>query len=152
MVIEDLHVKGMVRNHKLARAISDVGFGEFRRQMEYKAVLYKTHLIIVDRWYPSSKTCSKCGAVKEAMSLAERVFHCGQCGFEMDRDENAAVNLRERGIGILGARAGNKSPGNKSAEADKYPRLAGNQRLGRGRAGSGLVEPGTKPCAHLRTS
>lgn len=157
VVIEDLNVSGMLRNDKLARAISDVGFGEFRRQMEYKAALYGTHLIIVDRWYPSSKTCSHCGAVKESLSLSERVFHCGQCGFEMDRDENAAVNLRERGISILGARAGNRVSGSKvfkgaSAKEDKYPRLAGNQRLGRGRAGSGLAEPGTKPCAHLRTS
>ena len=162
VVIENLNVLGMLRNHKLARAISDVGFGEFRRQMEYKAVLYGTHLIIVDRWFPSSKTCSYCGAVKESLSLSERVFHCGLCGFEMDRDENAAVNLRERGISILGARVGNKALGGKapgakalngeSAEANKYPRLAGNKRLGRGRAGSGLDEPGTKPCARLRTS
>jgi putative transposase len=149
VVIEDLHVKGMLRNHKLARAISDVGFGEFRRQMEYKAVLYKTHLIIVDRWFPSSKTCSRCGAVKESLSLAERVFHCSQCGFEMDRDENAAVNLRKCGLAFTG-RAPRKLKA--SAEANKYPRLTGNQRLGRGRAGSGLVEPGTKPCARLRTS
>lgn len=127
VVIEDLNVKGMLRNEKLARALSDIGFGEFRRQMEYKAKLYKTHLLIVDRWFPSSKLCGKCGTVKESLTLKERVFHCGQCGHEIDRDENAAVNLRQCGLILMGR---------KSAK-EIYPRLAGNLRLGRAEVAGG---------------
>jgi len=98
VVVEDLHVAGMVRNRKLARAISDVGFGEFRRQMEYKSKLFDVELVVADRFMPSSKTCSKCGAVKEILSLKERIFHCDLCGFQMDRDENAAQNLATLGL------------------------------------------------------
>ncbi len=93
--IEDLNVKGMVKNRKLSRAISDIGFGEFRRQLEYKAKIYDTKIVVADRFFPSSKTCSQCGCVKEKLSLAERVFHCDQCGFEIDRDLNAARNLEK---------------------------------------------------------
>ena len=93
IVIEDLNVSGMLANHKLAKAISDMGFYEFRRQLEYKCLLYSSKLVIVDRWFPSSKTCSHCGVKKETLSLSERVFKCHSCGFECDRDLNAAINL-----------------------------------------------------------
>ena len=95
--IEDLHVAGMVRNHRLAKAVSDASFAEFRRQLEYKTARTGARLHIVDRWYPSSKTCSSCGAVKAKLSLSERVFHCDACGLVMDRDLNAAVNIRVAG-------------------------------------------------------
>ena len=92
--LEDLNVSGMMANRKLAKAIGDMGFYEFRRQLEYKCHLYGSQLVFVDRFYPSSKTCSHCGHVKESVSLSERVFKCDDCGFECDRDLNASINLR----------------------------------------------------------
>jgi len=91
--VEDLNTAGMVKNHHLAKAVSDAAFGEFRRQLEYKTARTGAALHVVDRWYPSSKTCSKCGAVKAKLSLSERVFHCDACSLSMDRDLNAAVNI-----------------------------------------------------------
>ncbi|MBD2253543.1 RNA-guided endonuclease InsQ/TnpB family protein [Nostoc parmelioides] len=93
IVIEDLNVSGMMANRKLAKAIADMGFYEFRRQLEYKTQLYGSELVVVDRFYPSSKTCSNCGTKKESLLLSERVFKCENCGFECDRDLNAAINL-----------------------------------------------------------
>lgn len=93
--IEDLNVSGMMANPKLAKAIADMGFYEFRRQLEYKCELYGSKLVIVDRWFPSSKTCSNCGIKKETLSLSERVFHCNHCGLEIDRDLNASINLEK---------------------------------------------------------
>lgn len=97
VVIEDLNVAGMVKNRKLARAISDIGMSEFRRQLTYKAALYGSTLVVADRWYPSSKTCSVCGAVKTKLSLSERAYHCEECGASLNRDINAAMNLRRLG-------------------------------------------------------
>jgi len=93
-VIEDGNVKGMLANEKLARAISDVGFGMLRSQLEYKARRYGTHLIIADRWYPSSRLCSICGWKNEALTLRDRKWVCAQCGTHHDRDLNAALNLK----------------------------------------------------------
>ncbi|GAA6619713.1 RNA-guided endonuclease InsQ/TnpB family protein [Scytonema sp. NUACC26] len=93
IVIEDLNVSGMMANHKLAASIQDMGFFEFRRQLTYKCELYGSKLVIADRWFPSSKTCSNCGTLKKELSLKERVFNCG-CGVSLDRDLNAAINLR----------------------------------------------------------
>ncbi|NET27514.1 RNA-guided endonuclease TnpB family protein [Okeania sp. SIO1I7] len=90
---EDLNVSGMMANHKLAKAIADMGFYEFRRQLEYKCQLYGSQLTVVDRWFPSSKTCSRCGTVKESLCLSERVFNCEHCNFSCERDLNAALNL-----------------------------------------------------------
>ena len=95
--VEDLNVVGMVKNHRLAKAVSDAAFGEFRRQLEYKTARTGTRLHVVDRWYPSSKICSKCGRVKAKLSLAERVYRCDGCGLVMDRDLNAAVNIKVAG-------------------------------------------------------
>lgn len=93
VVIEDLNVSGMLANHKLAKAIADMSFFEFCRQLTYKCKLYGSKLVVVDRWFPSSKTCSNCGIKKETLSLSERVFECDHCGFSLDRDLNAAINL-----------------------------------------------------------
>lgn len=93
LVVEDLNVSGMLKNHQLARAIADVGFGEFRRQLEYKGAWYGCQVMVADRFYPSSKTCSHCGQVKDELALSERVFQCAACGFTLDRDLNAARNL-----------------------------------------------------------
>ena len=101
VVIEDLHVKGMLRNGRLARAIADVGWGEFRRQLAYKGEAAGVPVTVVSRWYPSSKTCSGCGAVKSDLTLKERVYECASCGLSVDRDFNAAVNL-ERYPGLSG--------------------------------------------------
>lgn len=128
IVAERLHVKGMVRNGRLSRAISDAGWGEFRRQIAYKGELYGTEVVIADRFFPSSKRCSACGSIKLTLSLGERVFTCAACGQVMDRDENAALNLAQ------------------------YPRLEGNSRLWRGRKtrrGAALAEAGTRPYSLL---
>jgi putative transposase len=94
VVIEDLNVKGMLANDRLARAMNDVGFGTIRRQLEYKAQRYGTELIVANRWYPSSRLCSTCGWYYEALSLSERVWQCRQCQTLHDRDVNAALNLK----------------------------------------------------------
>lgn len=93
VVIEDLNVSGMFANQRLSKAIADMSFFEFRRQLTYKCELYGSKLVVVDRWFPSSKTCSNCGAKKETLTLNERVFECGHCGFVLERDLNAAINL-----------------------------------------------------------
>jgi putative transposase len=93
VVIEDLNVSGMLKNHHLAQAIGDVGFYEFRRQLTYKAAWYGCQVLLASRWEPSSKTCSGCGWVDEDLTLADRVFRCEQCGLILDRDLNAALNL-----------------------------------------------------------
>lgn len=90
---EDLNVAGMTRNRRLARAISDAGFGEARRMLAYKTTWNGGQLITAGRFYPSSRTCSGCGAVKAKLSLSERMYLCEACGLVMDRDENAARNL-----------------------------------------------------------
>lgn len=132
VVIEDLNVAGMLRNEKLARAISDVGMGTFRTFCEYKAA---GRVVIADRWFPSSKRCSGCGNVKTEFPLSERTYHCESCGLIIDRDLNASKNL------------------------EQYPRLEGNwrrvsqtptetvvsTRKTKVRRASAVVEVGTKP-------
>ena len=95
--IEDLNVAGMMKNHHLARRLSDASLGEFRRQLEYKTARTGTVLRVVDRWYPSSKTCSNYGTVKAKLSLSERVYQCDVCGLSIDRDLNAAINIKVAG-------------------------------------------------------
>lgn len=93
IVIEDLNVAGMLKNRKLSRSIADVGFSEFRRQLEYKSSQSGSTMKVVSRWYPSSKTCSSCGWIDEDQTLADRTFICEECGIVLDRDFNAALNL-----------------------------------------------------------
>ena len=93
IVIEDLGVSGMMMNRRLAREIADVGMYEFRRQLEYKCAWYGSHIIIAPRAFPSSKRCSSCGHKKNELSLSEREYHCKECGLQIDRDLNAALNL-----------------------------------------------------------
>ncbi|GET44606.1 RNA-guided endonuclease InsQ/TnpB family protein [Microseira wollei] len=97
VVIEDLNVSGMLANGKLALAIADGSFYEFKRQLEYKCQLYSSSLLVVSRWFPSSKTCHCCGEVKQSLSLSQRIFHCEKCGWQGDRDLNAALNLERVG-------------------------------------------------------
>jgi len=100
IVIEDLAVRNMVRNRHLARVISDCGWGEFRRQLEYKCQRYGRRLVVIDRWYPSSKTCSACGHLRAALSLSTRHWTCPSCGARHDRDINAAQNILAAGLAV----------------------------------------------------
>jgi len=93
IVVEDLNVSGMLRNRSLARVVSDAGFGEIRRQLTYKTQWNGGRVEVASRWFPSSKTCSGCGAVKTKLPLRTRTYVCDQCGLVLDRDENAALNL-----------------------------------------------------------
>lgn len=93
IVIEDLNVSGMMKNRHLSKAIQQQKLYEFRRQWEYKTKKYGIELVLADRWYPSSKTCSGCGAIKSDLKLKDRVFKCDCCGLEIDRDLNASINL-----------------------------------------------------------
>ncbi|TMR89710.1 RNA-guided endonuclease InsQ/TnpB family protein [Nonomuraea basaltis] len=100
IVIEDLNINGMVRNRSLAKAISDSGWGAFRRMLEYKTAKYGRHLIVIDRWYPSSKTCSACGHLLAELSLSTRHWTCPGCGTRHDRDVNAAKNILAAGLAV----------------------------------------------------
>jgi putative transposase len=93
VVVEDLNVAGMLANRRLARHIADVGFAEIRRQLTYKTIWSGGRLLVANRWYPSSKTCSACGAVRAKLALSERTYECRACGMVLDRDVNAAMNL-----------------------------------------------------------
>lgn len=99
VALEDLNVSGMLSNHSLARAVSDASFGELRRQIGYKAAWNGVEVVVADRFYASSKTCSACGSVKPHLSLSERTFVCPDCGVMIDRDLNAALNL----VSLVGA-------------------------------------------------
>lgn len=92
--IEDLNVSGMMKNRKLSGAIQDGGFYEFRRQLEYKCAWYGSNLVVIDRFFASSKTCSCCGKVKKDLKLSERIFNCDGCGISIDRDLNASINIK----------------------------------------------------------
>jgi len=124
IVAEDLHVAGMLRNRRLARAIADTGMAEIRRQLTYKTTWNGGKLILADRWYPSSKTCSACGTVKAKLALAERTFTCTACSRSLDRDLNAARNLAALAADVAqscgetqNARRGAVSPGNNARHA-----------------------------------
>lgn len=93
IVIEDLNVTGMLANHRIARRISGAGWGELRRRLTYKINDKGGTLVVADRFYPSSKTCSSCGSVKAKLSLSQRIYHCESCSIRIDRDRNAAANL-----------------------------------------------------------
>jgi len=92
IVLEDLSNKNMMRNHTLAQSLADSSFGEIKRQFDYKCKRENKQLVVVDRFYPSSKTCSKCGTIKEDLELSDRIFICSSCGLVIDRDYNASVN------------------------------------------------------------
>jgi putative transposase len=97
IILEDLNIAGMVKNHSLAKAISDASWSELVRQIEYKSNWYGREIIKINRFYPSTKTCSFCGEIQN-IKLSERVYNCGSCGLEMDRDLNAAKNILAEGI------------------------------------------------------
>jgi len=123
VVVEDLAVANMLRNHHhLAAAISDEGWGELRRQLGYKTTRHGGQMLAADRFYPSTKTCSSCGAVKAKLPLDVRTYTCGSahggCGLVLDRDDNAAANLAawgERHLAVPASRVGDRHPGGPSA-------------------------------------
>ena len=96
--IEDLNVKGMMSNHKLAKSIQELSLYEFRRQLEYKCKWYGRQLIVIDRFYPSSKTCHNCGHIYKDLKLSEREWICPHCGKLIDRDYNASLNILDNGL------------------------------------------------------
>jgi len=99
--LEDLNTKGMLANHCLAQAVSDASFFEVKRQLLYKTEQYGGYVQLVDRWYASSKTCSSCGWIHDDLALAERVFICHECGLVLDRDLNAAINIRKEALRLI---------------------------------------------------
>ena len=111
IAVEDLAVTNMVRNRRLARAISGCGWGEFRRQLAYKCERYGRRLVVVDRWYPSSKTCSACGHLLAKLSLSTRMWQCPSCGVRHDRDINAAKNILAAGQAVTACGAGVRHSG-----------------------------------------
>lgn len=125
LVIEDLTVRNMVRNRRLARAISDAAWSEFRSMLEYKAQWYGREVIAVDRWFPSSKLCSTCGTLQDKMPLNVRTWTC-DCGATHDRDVNAAINLLAAGRAVTACGAGvrpqRSSPVGQSAMKQEVPR------------------------------
>jgi putative transposase len=128
VVVEDLNVTGMISNRKLARAVSDQGFGTARRMLAYKSARHAGTLLAADRWYPSSKTCSSCGSVKAKLTLKDRTYACDACGHTEDRDVNAARNLLS--LAASGAERRN------ARGAEVRPGIAGHAVLKR--------EPGTR--------
>jgi putative transposase len=139
VVVEDLNVTGMLRNRTLARHIADAGFAQIRRQLAYKTDWNGGQLITADRWYPSSKTCSGCGAVKAKLALSDRDYTCQACGLTIDRDHNASLNLaalaaefKPAGSGPVAARG-----------ADRKTRARGQAAVKR--------EPGTAPAGQTGT-
>jgi putative transposase len=106
VVIEQLSVRNMVRNHSLARAISDAAWYEIRAMLEYKCDWYGRDLVVIDRWCPTGKTCSACGQIARAIPLSVRAWVCESCGTSHDRDVNAAMNIRAAGLAVLACGAG----------------------------------------------
>ncbi|MBR7671862.1 RNA-guided endonuclease InsQ/TnpB family protein [Streptomyces daliensis] len=126
LVIEDLTVRNMVKNHTLARAISDASWSEFRSMLEYKAAWYGREVVVVDRFFPSSKLCSTCGTLQEEMPLNVRTWTCEGCGTTHDRDVNAAKNLLAAGRAVqacgAGVRPQRSSPGGQSVMKQEVSR------------------------------
>jgi putative transposase len=120
VVIEDLSIRNMVRNHHLARAISDAAWREMRAMLAYKCDWYGRDLVVVDRWYPSSRTCSGCGGMAACLPLEVREWECVHCGARHDRDINAAVNIRAAGLAVLACGAGIR-PAREPSRAGSRP-------------------------------
>ena len=104
-------MRGMMANRHLARSIADMGFFEFRRQLEYKAAMRGGMVVVADRWFPSSKTCSVCGSVQEKLPLSIRQWTCPECGADHDRDVNAAINLKNMAVSSTVSACGEEGSG-----------------------------------------
>ncbi len=142
IVIEDLPVRNMVRNRHLARAISDCGWGEFRRQLEYKCERYGRRLVVIDRWYPSSKTCSACGHLLADLSLSTRHWSCPSCGARHDRDINAAQNILAAGRAVAQGSLGDACGADVRHSGSSRMQSAVKQELRLARAGIPVQQGG----------
>ena len=142
IVIEDLAVNNMVRNRHLARAISDCGWSEFRRQLEYKCERYGRHLVVIDRWYPSSKTCSACGHRLADLSLSTRHWRCPSCGTRHDRDINAAKNILAAGLAVARGSPGDACGAEVRHSGSSRVRSAVKQEPRPARAGIPVLQGG----------
>ncbi len=136
VVVEDLNVAGMLKNRRLARHVADASFAEIRRQLACKTQRHGGRLIVADRWFASSKTCSGCGAVKARLALSERTYACTGCGVVLDRDVNAAVNL---------ARLAGSGPDSNGRGADRKTPLAGQVAVKRQPGKASACQTGTFP-------
>ncbi|MDJ0516408.1 MAG: RNA-guided endonuclease TnpB family protein [Trichodesmium sp. MO_231.B1] len=134
VVVEDLAVKNMVKNHKLARAISDANWGELVRQLEYKAEWYGRELIKIDRYFPSSKRCSNCGHIVEKLPLNIREWDCPECAAHHDRDINASINILAAGLAVPVCGATVRPQGSKSRKAGAKKQKAPNSDVKESRA------------------
>jgi putative transposase len=122
VAVEDLAVKNMMKNHKLAQSIADCSWGELVRQLEYKCQWYGRTLVKIDRWFPSSKRCGHCGHVVNKLPLDLREWDCPECGTHHDRDINAAQNILAAGLAVKVCGANIRPDGHKSLMAvAKYP-------------------------------
>ncbi|MGH3309917.1 MAG: RNA-guided endonuclease InsQ/TnpB family protein [Streptomyces sp.] len=128
IVIEDLTVKNMVKNRNPSKAISDCGWGEFRRQLEYKAERAGRHLVVIDRWYPSSKTCSTCGHLLTELKLSTRHWTCPGCRTRHDRDINAAKNILAAGRAVAGENPGDVCGADVRRQGSSLPQSAVKQK------------------------
>jgi putative transposase len=142
IVIEDLAVSNMIRNRHLARAISGCGWGEFRRELEYKCGRYGRHLVVIDRWYPSSKTCSACGHLLADLSLSTRNWRCPSCGTRHDRDINAAKNILAAGLAVARGSAGDACGAEVRHSGSSRMRSAAKQEPRPARAGIPVLQGG----------
>ena len=142
IVIEDLNVAGLVRNRRLARAISDCGWGEFRRQLAYKCERYGRELVVIDRWYPSSKTCSACGHLLAELSLSTRHWTCPSCRARHDRDVNAAKNILAAGRAVARGSPGDACGGDVRHSGSSRVQSPANQEPQPARAGIPVVHGG----------
>ncbi|MEU2616481.1 IS607 family element RNA-guided endonuclease TnpB [Micromonospora sp. NPDC007271] len=153
IVVEDLNVAGMLRNRRLARQVADAGFGEIRRQVAYKAEWNGGRRIMADRWYPSSKTCSDCGAVKTKLPLRVRTYTCDSCGMALDRDLNAARNLAA--LAAQATTAGSGPVAGRGADRKTRPggQVAVKRQPGPAKAGkTGTVPPQGGTCRSVATA
>lgn len=126
--MEDLNVKGMIRNHHLAQSVADASFGMFLTMLEYKCKWYGVNLVKIDRFAPSSKTCGKCGYVYKGLKLSERSWTCPNCGTRHDRDFNAACNIKEFGLKALPMERGEVKPVDYPLVDDRPRVLKSNDR------------------------
>jgi putative transposase len=155
VVVEQLNMAGMLRNRRLARVLADAGLAELRRQLGYKTTWYGSRLVVADRFYPSSKTCSTCGWVKAKLTLAERTYTCEACGLQIDRDLNAARNLAKLAQHV--AQSGRETQkrswsGRKTWSIRGRPRRSEKPALGYFPEKTGTVgarAPATRTSAHV---
>jgi putative transposase len=130
VVIEDLNVSGMKKNKHLAKSVSDVGFGELRRQIEYKAAQSGSVVVVADRWFPSSKMCSVCETKTKSLPLQIREWTCGDCGAHHDRDLNAAINLRNLAVSSTVTACGEFLSADPGQRADQGQDASAKQESG----------------------